>query len=110
MLSNDQSCRLNALEPEIGSAVVEEFDMSPARLRSTPFKMARFTVAPGATTDVDVHDVQEIWMLAAGQGTVIYEDTAVELGPGDVVHFESRKPHRFRNDGSTESLIFSVWW
>jgi len=75
-----------------------------------PFTAARFEVPPGATTELDVHDVVELWMVRTGTGTVTSGDTTMDVAPGSMVYFASRVPHRVTNTGDEQLRLFSVWW
>lgn len=75
-----------------------------------PFTAARFEVPPGATSELDVHDVAELWMVRSGAGTVVSGDTTVRVGAGEMVHFASRVPHQVTNTGTEPLRVFSVWW
>lgn len=75
-----------------------------------PFTAARFEVPPGATTELDVHDVAELWMVRSGSGTVISGDTTMDVTAGAMVHFASRVPHQVTNTGTEQLRVFSVWW
>lgn len=104
----DRLPRLGFLEPETeGEMVVHLFDLAGVQ---APFKGSRFTVEPGGTSPVDTHQVQEIWMVAAGRGELSYDGRSFRVEPGDVVHFEAMKPHQLHNDGDATLVVFSVWW
>ena len=75
-----------------------------------PFKASIFTVEPGTSSPVDEHDVRECWVVIAGQGELTVADERLQLGPGSVTYFESRRPHQVRNIGEDTLKIFSTWW
>jgi mannose-6-phosphate isomerase-like protein (cupin superfamily) len=75
-----------------------------------PFKAARFEVPPGRTSELDVHDVAELWMVSAGTGMVRSGDSTLEVGPGAMVYFAGRVPHQVTNTGTGQLRVFSVWW
>ena len=75
-----------------------------------PFKTARFEVPPGRTSELDVHDVAELWMVRTGTGTVASGETRLEVGPGEMVYFAGRVPHQITNTGTEPLRLFSVWW
>jgi mannose-6-phosphate isomerase-like protein (cupin superfamily) len=86
--------------------VVEE--ATPAE--AWPFTAARFAVPPGATTELDQHDVVELWMVRAGTGTIASGDSTMDVAPGSMVFFPSRVPHRITNTGPDQLELFSAWW
>jgi transcriptional regulator with XRE-family HTH domain len=61
-------------------------------------------VPPGHATEMMSHEGEDFVYLVAGQ--MLYEVDGVEyrLGPGDTLHFDSRKPHRGTNVGSETAL------
>jgi mannose-6-phosphate isomerase-like protein (cupin superfamily) len=75
-----------------------------------PFTAARFEVPPGATTELDVHDVVELWLVRTGTGTVVSGDTTMDVEPGSMVYFATRVPHQVTNTGDDQLRLFSVWW
>jgi len=104
--------KLAFLAPEIvdPGMRVYEIDLNPAGTPLAPFKASRFTVEPGCASPVDTHAVHEIWMVAEGEGELVYDNRSLRLRPGDVCYFEPPKPHEVHNDGTTTLVIFSLWW
>lgn len=102
--------RIDYQTPErYDSGMVVEEAAVPGATR-WPFTAARFEVPPGATTELDVHDVVELWMVRSGTGTVVSGEETVDVSPGAMVYFASRVPHRITNTGSDQLRLFSVWW
>ncbi|TDB70403.1 cupin domain-containing protein [Micromonospora sp. KC721] len=75
-----------------------------------PFEMARWTVAPQTSNDLDVHRSREVWVVVAGTGMLTWTDRTTVLNAGDVVAFESHVPHQIRNDGPDPLVAISVYW
>ncbi|MEU8185327.1 cupin domain-containing protein [Micromonospora sp. NPDC049047] len=75
-----------------------------------PFELARWSVAPHTSNDLDVHRSREVWIIVSGTGTVTFGDQTAVLRAGDVVAFDSRVPHRIRNDGPDPLSAVSVYW
>lgn len=75
-----------------------------------PFRASRWSVRPGEWSNWDRHDVLEIWMVAAGTGSVWREEHETIVGPGDVVFMPRQVAHRLHNTGSATMSLFSVWW
>jgi mannose-6-phosphate isomerase-like protein (cupin superfamily) len=99
-----------AAEPYESGMVVEEVDAATPGSTGWPFRAARFDVPPGATTERDVHDVAELWLVRSGRGTVTSGDTALDVAAGDMVYFAGRVPHQITNPGPDQMHLFSVWW
>ncbi|MEU8255325.1 cupin domain-containing protein [Micromonospora inaquosa] len=75
-----------------------------------PFEVARWSVAPNTSNDLDVHRSREVWIIVSGTGSLMFADQTAVLGAGDVAAFESRVPHQIRNDGPDPLLAISVYW
>jgi mannose-6-phosphate isomerase-like protein (cupin superfamily) len=89
---------------------VNELDFDDAGTWVAPFKASIFTIAANAASPVDQHEVRECWVVIAGCGELTTADDTVQLEPGSVTYFESRRPHQVRNVGNGELKIFSTWW
>jgi mannose-6-phosphate isomerase-like protein (cupin superfamily) len=88
---------------------VDEVDFSSAA-GHRPFSASRFSVPPGATSELDQHDVAEMWMVAHGKGEVLSGDQKIEVGSGDLILLPGQVPHRLHNTGPDSIEVFSVWW
>lgn len=75
-----------------------------------PVHAARFVVEPGAATEVDVHDVAEVWTVVAGAGVLESQGTRRPIGVGDVVSFPSRVDHLVVNESDAPIEVVSFWW
>ena len=76
-----------------------------------PFEIARWTVQPGTANDLDVHRSRELWFVISGSARAMWgAGQSRELGPGDVVAFESLTPHQLVNDGPEPFVAASVFW
>ncbi|WP_158931661.1 cupin domain-containing protein [Acidisphaera sp. S103] len=86
-----------------------EFDLQQASVRA-PLQASRFIVNPGCETVEDKHAVSEIWFIGSGAAEVYYDGQPVKAVAGDALYFAPWKPHKTRNVGTEQLLIFSVWW
>ncbi|MGC4795148.1 cupin domain-containing protein [Micromonospora saelicesensis] len=75
-----------------------------------PFEVARWSVAPNTSNDLDVHRSREVWIIVSGTGTLTFADQTGVLRAGDVAAFDSRVPHQIRNDGPDPLVAISVYW
>jgi quercetin dioxygenase-like cupin family protein len=109
---DDVAPRLSFLEPEQAGPgmLIHEIDLTDQSGPRAPFKASRFTVDPGCTSPVDSHAVREIWMVAEGEGELLYDGRPSRLKAADVVYFDSHKPHQVTNDGAQTLVVYSVWW
>ena len=97
-------------EPVPPGLTYGEFALEAGGLPAAPFRLSRFTVAPGVETPVDVHQVHELWLVGAGTGELTYDGAAHRIGTGDVVRFAPERTHTVRNDGAAPLELFSLWW
>ena len=89
---------------------VHEVRLDSAGTTAIPFKASYFIVQPGCTSPVDAHSVHEIWMLAEGEGELIYDGESSLLRPLDFIYLQPPRKHQIRNIGSGPLIIFSTWW
>lgn len=75
-----------------------------------PVSAARFTVQPGARSELDVHEVVEVWTVMRGRGTIISGAERITAVTGDSVYFDSNVPHQLVNSTTEPIDVFSVWW
>jgi mannose-6-phosphate isomerase-like protein (cupin superfamily) len=87
-----------------------EFALTAGDERLAPFDASCFTVAPGHRTPVDRHAVRECWLVVEGTGTLTYDERPVPIARGELLFFESDKPHFVENTGPGNLTIFSAWW
>ncbi len=104
--------RLPFLEPppNLPGIVMRRADFDSRGEGLTPFKGGIFTVAPGATSRLDVHDVRECWMVVSGEGTLRYDGRELRVTAGDYCYFEPQKTHQMFNDSGQDVVIYTVWW
>lgn len=67
------------------------------------------TFEPGASSGEDLyhHKGEEGGYLSQGQLELTVEDQVITLEVGDSFHFESTRPHRYKNTGKTPAVL--VW-
>jgi len=92
---------------ESGMVVAEAL---PPAAAGWPFQASRWEVPPGRTSELDLHDVAEVWLVRSGQGTVLSGGTELPVRAGEMVFMASRVPHQVRNTGTEALRMFSVWW
>ena len=65
---------------------------------------------PGADTGPESyrHEAEEAGVVLKGKLELTVDGQVYLLGPGDAYYFDSRRPHRFRNRGSTTVEAISV--
>ncbi|GAA3808384.1 hypothetical protein GCM10022226_30620 [Sphaerisporangium flaviroseum] len=108
MTTQPEQVTYQAPEHYRSGMVIEE--AATAATARWPFNASRFEVPPGRTTELDVHDVAELWMVRSGHGTVVSGGTTLDVAPGEMVYFAGRVPHQVTNTGTDRLRVFSVWW
>lgn len=90
---------------------IEELRLSSVVPRGgLPFDASRFTVPPGATSELDEHEVAELWTVRPGRGLIRSGEEVLEVGPLDSVVFRPWVPHQVTVLGDEPFEAFSVWW
>jgi mannose-6-phosphate isomerase-like protein (cupin superfamily) len=77
---------------------------------SAPFTLARVTVPVGGSTEEDLHEVREIWVVIQGRGALVTAGQPTSIGPGDTLFFDSYETHQVVNTGEGVLEILSIWW
>jgi mannose-6-phosphate isomerase-like protein (cupin superfamily) len=78
--------------------------------RGWPFSTSRFRVPPGSVSELDQHEVAEIWMVRSGAGNVRSGDDIITIAAGESVFFPSMVPHQVETTSSSPLEVFSIWW
>lgn len=69
----------------------------------------RLELPGGTRTSSDAQHPGEEWLLVqSGVLQIEVGSRALDLGPGDVVHFDAQAPHRLRNPGEEATIVFIV--
>lgn len=65
--------------------------------------------APGSSSGDEAysHEGEEAGVIIEGQLDLWVDEALFRLKQGDSFHFESRRPHRYRNPGRTDTLV--IW-
>jgi transcriptional regulator with XRE-family HTH domain len=72
-------------------------------------QVMEIVLAPGGSSGEEsyAHEGEECGVVLSGKLELCVEDDRFVLGEGDAFHFESRRPHRFRNLGNEQSRV--IW-
>jgi mannose-6-phosphate isomerase-like protein (cupin superfamily) len=90
--------------------VLHVFDMPGADRPVAPFEASYWTLEHGADSGEDLHQVREIWLIAAGRGEMTCGGRTIDVAAGDAISIEPNQPHRLVNTGDGPVSVFSVWW
>ena len=103
-----------AASPEVAVSEISTSDpgvtVYELALGAAPFQAARFTVDPGASSEVDAHAVHETWFVVSGEGELVYDGRSYPLRAHDLFRFQPPLPHQVHNHGAEPIVIFSTWW
>jgi mannose-6-phosphate isomerase-like protein (cupin superfamily) len=90
---------------------VDEFDVTTLAPRfRAPFETSLFRVDPGSASIPESHADTELWLVAAGSGTLIYGEHVSDIFPGQAIALVPHVVHQVVNTGSVPIEIFSLWW
>ncbi|CAN5689691.1 XRE family transcriptional regulator [soil metagenome] len=80
------------------------------RSREHGLEVTALQLEPGAHTGAEFvrHEGQEIVVVQSGGLTVQINDDSFELTEGDSIRLDAESPHRFANNGATESHVLVV--
>lgn len=79
-------------------------------LREAPFGGMICHIEPGKATDPDFHNQDELFVVVAGNGSLITADETTDVHTGDVFSLPRKIEHVIKNTGSTVLTFVSVWW
>jgi mannose-6-phosphate isomerase-like protein (cupin superfamily) len=105
-----QPARIHFGEVEAAESGMVVTQAVPPAAAGWPFQASRWEVPPGRTSELDQHDVAEVWLVRSGQGTVMSGGSEMPIRAGEMVFMASRVPHQVRNTGTDQLRMFSVWW
>jgi len=86
-------------------AIVELLSADPSDKKIQPY---RLVCQPGASRDQPpTHPGEEFGFVLKGQLTVTVGEEAFVLKAGDSIHYETLRPHSWRNEGDEECI--AIW-
>jgi mannose-6-phosphate isomerase-like protein (cupin superfamily) len=95
--------------PDVGTGNIE-YRLVAASKQDRKMSILWETYESNADTGEDLltHSGEEGGVVIAGELEVTVAGSTWVLGPGDAYYFDSRLPHRFRNNGSEPARIVSA--
>ncbi|MGC4027717.1 MAG: cupin domain-containing protein [Steroidobacteraceae bacterium] len=95
--------------PDVGNAGIHYFLIGQRRPQRA-MCILREVIPPGADTGEEMlnHDGEEGGIIVQGEVEITVGDQVRVLRAGEAYYFESRIPHRFRNIGDVDALMFSA--
>ncbi|MCA3560001.1 MAG: SidA/IucD/PvdA family monooxygenase [Aestuariivirga sp.] len=77
---------------------------------TTPFESSWCILAPGSASTPHAHHEYEIFVALEGEAVIEMDGEEVTLTRGDTVYFEPGARHRVVNRGTTDFIMYSIWW
>ena len=95
--------------PDVGSTGIHYFLVGRHRLQRQ-MCILREVMPPGTDTGESMllHEGEEGGVVVEGEVEVTVGDLVRVLRAGEAYYFESKVPHRFRNTGEVDAVIFSA--
>ena len=95
--------------PDVGSNGIHYFLVGQHRPQRQ-MCILREVMPPGTDTGESMllHEGEEGGVVVEGEVEVTVGDLVRVLRPGEAYYFESKVPHRFRNTGEVDAVIFSA--
>ncbi|MDI2128356.1 cupin domain-containing protein [Yinghuangia seranimata] len=75
-----------------------------------PVKASWWCVAAGETSFPDQHEVQELWLIAAGSGVMTLGERELRVQRGQIVYIPTQVPHQVTADAEETLEAYSIWW
>jgi quercetin dioxygenase-like cupin family protein len=94
-----------------GPRFVEDYVFPWPEVADPPFGAMVCCVSPGAQTEPDQHNQDEIAFVYRGFGHVTVDGAVRQIRQGDIVFLPRAVEHTFTNlDATGDLAFFSVWW
>lgn len=77
-------------------------------MQTEKFEMLKVSVDPGAETLELTHGGEESHLVLSGELEVMVDKTKHRLKEGDSIWYTSTKPHKWRNIGSDQLVVYSI--
>ncbi len=77
-------------------------------LREESFSLNVMRFEPGDEDPMHAHAEEEIYLIDAGEATLVTPEESIDVGPGDIVHLEPGTDHQF-TDFEDEFVVTVVY-
>ncbi len=96
-------------QPDLGTTGIRYF-LVGSGLANRQMCVLREVMPAGSDTGDGMlsHDGEEGGVVVSGEVEITVGEHVRVLGPGEAYYFDSRQPHRFRNVGITDAILFSA--
>ena len=75
-----------------------------APLEAERFVMGHVTIYPGGSVPLHSHEQEEVYFIAAGEGSITVNEEIRKVRTGDCIYIRPQKTHMLKNT-TTENLI-----
>lgn len=108
----NSSPKLALTEPELldVGVMLQTIQLKSHQEKVPPFKATIFEVAPGCSSPVDQHRVEECWIILKGCGVLDYNNEQYFAKSQEVFYFEPYHSHQIINNSDESLLICSIYW
>jgi mannose-6-phosphate isomerase-like protein (cupin superfamily) len=88
--------------------LAEDGETETELMREVSFSLRVMRFEPGDGDPMHAHAEEEIYLINAGEATLVTEDETVEVASGDVVHLGSGTDHQFTD--FTDEFVVTVMY
>ena len=76
-----------------------------APLEAQNFVMGHVTIYPGGSVPLHVHEQEEVYYIAGGNGEMMVDEEKLPVGAGDFIYIRPHRSHQLTNTGTTEMVM-----
>jgi mannose-6-phosphate isomerase-like protein (cupin superfamily) len=94
---------------DVADQLAENGETETELMREVSFSLQVMQFEQGDEDPMHAHAEEEIYVINAGEATLVTEDKSVEVGAGDVVHLGSGTDHQFTdfNDEFAVTVMYA---
>ena len=92
----------------VADQLAEDGETGTELMREVSFSLQVMRFEPGDEDPMHAHAEEEIYLINAGEATLVTEDESVGVASGDVVHLGSGTDHQF-TDFNGEFVVTVVY-
>ena len=93
---------------DVADQLAADGETETEAMREVSFSLEVMRFEPGDEDPMHAHAEEEIYMINAGEATLVTDDESVEVEPGDVVHLSPGTDHQF-TDFDGEFVVTVVY-
>ena len=93
---------------DVADQLAADGETETEAMREVSFSLEVMRFEPGDEDRMHAHAEEEIYIIKAGEATLVTDDESVEVEPGDVVHLSPGTDHQF-TDFDGEFVVTVVY-